>query len=67
LRRECLDEIALATLARAYMKRKRFEARLLANQVGIMLFGKQKNGIPQSAKEVPLELMMAMTGVKYEN
>lgn len=64
---ESLDGIAVATLTRSYLRRKRFEARLLANQVGVMLFGKSKNGLPHNAKEVPLEMMMAMTGAKFED
>ena len=39
---------------------------MIASQVGVMLFGEKKNGIPTGAREIPLEQMMAMTGAKWE-
>lgn len=40
---------------------------MIANQVGIVLFGKKKgSGVPQNAQKVSLDHMMAMTGAKWE-
>lgn len=39
---------------------------MIAQQIGIMLFGEKKDGVPAGAREISLEEMMAITGAKWE-
>lgn len=39
---------------------------MIAHQVGIMLFGEKKDGIPAGAREASLDEMITMTGAKWE-
>lgn len=40
---------------------------MIAHQVGIMLFGEKKDGVPAGARKANLDEMMAMTGARWEN
>jgi hypothetical protein len=43
------------------VRRKRFEGKLLAREIGLMLFGEKKK-----PREVPLDVAMAMMGARWE-
>lgn len=62
-----LDDIAQIRLTKSYIRRKSLEARMIAQQVGVMLFGEKKDDIPAGTREISLEEMMAITGVGWEN
>jgi hypothetical protein len=59
-----VDQVLLGQLARSWIRRKRFEARLQAIEIGRMLFGGKGQQSAGAAKEIPADEFLRLYGAE---